>query len=85
MTPQTVEDYLNNPNNFTNAQWENIQIQRKGIITKLESELGGVFNRGTPGATSILKKKDAFSPPDKPEKERKGKTRGARHNWIPVR
>jgi len=92
MSPQAIKNFLENPNNFTNEEWENLQTQRQGILKKLESELGVLFN---PSSFSSLKsdsnpeiispRRDSFGNLEKTERQRKSKTRGARHNWIPVR
>lgn len=74
MTRKEVENYMSNPKNFTVQEWQNIQIGRKDWEGRLYGILGQEY-----------KEKRAKIVQDQSSKERKGKTLGARKNWIPVR
>ena len=78
--PKTLRQFLENPDNFSNEQWEKIQVQRSGIIKKLENQLQISFD-----IVSLPTEQISTKVFEKTEKERKSKTRGARRNWISMR
>jgi len=74
MTRKQVENYMKNPKNFTIQEWQNIQIGRQDWEGKLYNIIGQEY-----------KAKREKVVQDQSSKERKGKTLGARKNWIPMR
>jgi hypothetical protein len=74
LTRKQVETYMKDPKNFTVQEWQNIQIGRKDWEGRLEHLMGQEY-----------KQKRAKAVQDQSSKERKGKTLGARKNWIPMR
>lgn len=77
-TSNYVKDFLDNPNNFDPKQWEQIQKQRQILRSGVWQGIGEEDERKM---KSTAKQKEM----DKTIKERKGKTMGARRNWISVR
>lgn len=73
MTQKTITDYLNNPNNFSSTQWALIQQQREQLQEKIWKMVGKKYKQ------IFTAKQQAKS-----SKERKGKTLGARKNWMPM-
>lgn len=74
LTRKQVETYMNNPKNFSIQEWQNIQIGRKDWEGRLYGLIGQEY-----------KEKRQKAVQDQSSKERKGKTLGARKNWIPMR
>lgn len=73
-TPRSVKGYLNNPKNFTPDQWIIIQKQR----SEIEKTIGVALD-------PVLRKEQKKREGKERDKERKGKTLGARKNWMPMR
>lgn len=74
MTPQMITDYLNNPNNFSPYEWPKIQKKREQLQEKIWQMLG-YKSKENASAKKLIKS----------SKDRKGKTLGARKNWMPMR
>lgn len=74
MSVKDVKEYLNNPRNFKPEQWVYLKEQKKAMQDKLVNELG-------PDIVKLAEKAEI----SKTAKERKGKTLGARKNWISMR
>lgn len=74
MTRKQVQNYMQNPKNFTVQEWQNIQIGRQDWEGRLYNLIGQEY-----------KAKREKVVQDQNSKERKGKTLGARKNWIPMR
>lgn len=72
--PREVDEYFNDPSHFNPQEWNRIQ-QRKET---LEESLSGL-------SKSELKKKKVKKHVSKMSKDRKGKTLGARKNWLSMR
>lgn len=72
--PREVDEYFNDPSHFNPQEWNRIQ-QRK---ESLEESLSGL-------SKSDLKKKKVKKHVSKMSKDRKGKTLGARKNWLSMR
>lgn len=68
-----IEKYLNDPTNFTKAEWEKLEKDKDFLYNKVLSVM-------TPaaGLKKLPKSKEKLT------KERKGKTLGSRKNWIPM-
>lgn len=75
ITPEILENFLNNPDNFTKEQWQNIQKQKELYKLKLS---GLVSKKAIAKHKENLKKKAAGG-------ERSRKTLGGRKKWIPMR
>jgi len=73
-TPEQVIQYFNDSKNFTPEQWNTIQSNR----SDLEKNVWAVIGKDP-------KKVREEQISDKNDKLRKGKSLGARHNWIPMR
>lgn len=70
-TRDSVSEYLNNPSNFPETTWKIVQQQREEFTHK-------VTILGTKSTTKELRQaKKAHE-----EKKRKGKSLGARRNWL---
>jgi hypothetical protein len=80
-TPKYLKSYLENPNNFSKEEWQNIQKQRKEFtdLIKTPKEL----------ETEKKTKKDFINQESSSQsqivKERRTKTAGARRKWLPMR
>ncbi|HRD55733.1 MAG TPA: hypothetical protein PLC42_04980 [Parachlamydiaceae bacterium] len=74
LSQQDVVKYFNEPKNFTIDQWAVIQESR----SELEKRVFDVVGKD-------LKKVRQKQLESKDSKLRKGKTLGARRNWIPIR
>lgn len=72
--PQEVDEYFNDPSHFTPQEWSRIQ-ERKEL---LEESLTGL-------SKAEVKKKKVKKHVSKMSKDRKGKTLGARKNWLSMR
>lgn len=72
--PREMSEYVNNPKNFTPAQWEEMQARKE----QLEINLSGT-------SKSEVRAKQAKKEVSKMTKERKGKTLGSRKNWLSMR
>lgn len=74
-SPQRMIDFLSNPNNFTPAQWEELQKHKKHLDDFIWNQLG-----------AEKKKQAEEKEKEKIQSSRKGKTLGARKkNWIPMK
>ncbi len=71
MSRQEIEIYLGNPNNFAPHIWTKIEREKKAVEDKLYADLGI-------GAKETRAKKLK----EKQEKNRSGKTLGARKKWL---
>lgn len=70
---QEIVNYCSNPNNFSTQKWEQMERKRRDFEAKVWAALG----KSVEGAKEQQASKDT--------KARKGKTLGARGNWIPMR
>jgi hypothetical protein len=75
--PRYIKDYLENPNNFSSQEWERVQKERQSLLTHLYKGLGKNVEE--------IQKIEKIKAREKASKDRKGKTLGARKNWIPMR
>lgn len=71
---QTISKYCQNPSNFSKEQWEELQ--------KKKEDLEVMFSGLSKEAIEVKKKKKADVAASK---ERRGKTLGARKNWLDMR
>lgn len=69
-----IESYVNDPRNYTAEQWQIFEVSRGDWEVRLYHLLGKEYKK---------KRKQAIE--DKITKERRGKTLGARKNWMPMR
>lgn len=44
LTPEQIQTYINNQNNFSSSVWETLQTQRKTLDEKLDLTLKGIPN-----------------------------------------
>ena len=72
--PGEVEEYFNDPSHFKPQEWDRIQERKE----KLEESISGL-------SKSDLKRKKVKKRVSKMSKDRKGKTLGARKNWLSMR
>ncbi|MCE2982513.1 MAG: hypothetical protein LW832_02990 [Parachlamydia sp.] len=71
-----IRTYLDNPNNFSSADWEKIQGERKRLLNSLKTDK----------EMAEAPNEDLKPPSSEPQsKERRSKMIGARRNWIPMR
>lgn len=73
-----IKRYLDNPNNFEGEQWKNLQNQRQALLKTIWTNLGEEN-------LSYVQSKQKEKQIEQAKKERKGKTLGARRNWISMR
>lgn len=82
-SPQYLEDYVNNPNNFTPAEFERLNKERKALMAKImlpeDIQKEEEKAKKTPKSTQ----EEADNP--KMAKERRKKGAGIRRNWIPMK
>jgi hypothetical protein len=71
MSTKEISSYLNNPNNFSPAQWEKMQADRKKVEQQLYLGMG-----------QEVKEKKAKKVLEKKAKERRGKMIGSRKKWL---
>ncbi len=71
MTPKQVEEFIANPNNFSDKDWLRMQEKKQALEKQIYSSIGIKYQRG------ILNKKKK-----KIQKGRRGKTLGVRKGWI---
>jgi len=71
MTKREIEQYIENPHNFTDSQWQKMQKEKE----KLEEDIYAAI--GIRAKKRILKKKKK-----KIAKGRRGKTLGGRKGWM---
>jgi hypothetical protein len=71
MTKKEVEKFIENPHNFTDAQWRKVQLEKDQLEEKIYTAIGVKAKK------RILKKKKM-----KLAKGRKGKTLGGRKGWL---
>lgn len=76
-TPEQIEKYLNNPNNFDAEKWQFIQSQRHLLQSDIWKKLGKEEKE--------VKKIESTKAKEQSAKDRRGKTLGGRKHWIPVR
>lgn len=81
-TPKYLKTFLDNPNNFSNEEWEGVQKQRKELLdsTKTPKELQEQEEKRK---KTPLAREQTHDP--KVAKERRSKTVAARRNWLPMR
>lgn len=72
--PANIKDYLNNPSNFSQDQWQLIQSQKKQLLNKIWGNIG---KEGLD-----LQQKMLEAGQQKTTKSRKSKGGGARRQWI---
>lgn len=77
---RTIKRHLDNPDNYSKGQWERLQEKRKTQYNKLWEDLGKMGISPEEKFVQNQKKEE-----EKIARGRKGKTLGARKNWIPVR
>jgi hypothetical protein len=68
-----IQEILNNPNNFRPGEWNRIQKQRQDLLAGIWKSLGKEEQ-------ARIKKVEL----EKKGKDRKGKTLGARRQWLPM-
>lgn len=73
-TAESIKRYLNDPQNFTPAEWTMMQTHR----VELEQKLGSLIN---PQLKTFQKTQEATEK----DKSRKGKTLGSRKKWLPMK
>lgn len=78
-SPKYIETFLDNPNNFTREEWEKVQLERQNFLDSLKTEKELAM---APAAKTKSQKDRETS---QSTKERRGKTIGARRNWIPMK
>lgn len=71
MTKREIERYIENPDNFSDYEWNKVQHEKEKLEDKLFTTIGIKTKK------RILKKKKS-----KISKERRGKTLGGRKGWI---
>lgn len=76
-THQGIKNYLENPNNFRDFEWDRVQRERKGLLSQIWKSLGN-------DASERFQKSEKKKEGDKAAKGRKGKTLGGRRKWIPM-
>lgn len=79
VTEEQVAKYLSNPKNFTPFEWE--QLKQAQDLIRSQNTMSLLIKDQT--ATSALVKK--AKKPEELARERKGKTLGARKQWLPMR
>lgn len=67
-----IQNYLDNPNNFTTEVWAEMQAQKAALEEKIRIAL----NKSVKKSSRISEQKGSIS------KERNAKTLGSRKNWI---
>ncbi|CUI15714.1 conserved hypothetical protein [Candidatus Protochlamydia naegleriophila] len=78
-SPKYIETFLDNPNNFTREEWERVQLERQNFLNSLKTEK----ELAMAPATKTKSQQDRETLQS--TKERRGKTIGARRNWIPMK
>jgi len=73
MTRKEVNRYIENPDNFTNFEWEEVQKEKKVLEERIYAAIGIKAKK-----TLEKQKKKKIT------KERRGKTLGGRKGWIPM-
>ncbi|SPJ31566.1 hypothetical protein [Candidatus Protochlamydia amoebophila] len=72
-TSKQIKTYLDNPNNFTVDEWEKVQRDRQKLMNTLKTgkdlQAASISNAKTEQNSKLTR-------------ERRGKTIGARRNWI---
>ncbi len=77
-TKQSIETFLNNPNNFEGDEWARIQKERDALMKTLKTKRDLALEEKT-GISLTPKGKTGQA------KDLRGKTVGARRNWISMR
>lgn len=72
LTTEDIQDFMNNPKNFTPKQWEQIEQTKNELGNKVWAAIG-------------LELKPKPRTRENIAGERKGKTLGGRKKWIPMR
>ena len=90
LNPRSIKEFLENSSNFTSEEWSKIQVQRLQSVEKLEREFGVAIKANEGGGSTLKISRGqtiniSSTSESSPAKDRKSKTRGARHNWIPMR
>lgn len=78
-SPKYIQTYLDNPNNFTREEWERVQQERQNFLNSLKTEKE--LAMAPTSKTKSQREREAAQS----TKERRGKTIGARRNWIPMK
>lgn len=71
---QAIKQFLENPNNFSKSEWELVQRQRDYLVNQTWSLI-----------TEEEKTRLLHEEKKKQSQVNKGKSLGARKNWIPIR
>lgn len=72
--PKEVDEYFNDPTHFKPSEWERMQARKEEV----EASITGL-------SKSDIKKRKVKKHVSKMSKDRKGKTLGARKNWLSMR
>lgn len=70
-TRDSISDYLNDPTNFSEVTWQIVQDERTQLMNKINKLAGR-------SESHVGREKKKVTE----EKKRKGKTLGARRNWL---
>lgn len=76
LSPKEVTTFLDNPSNFAGDEFTAVQQQRKSLLSRI---MQVVDPKGIESTKKKAKKEAEAG------KQQKGKTLGARKNWIPMR
>lgn len=82
-SPQYLESYINNPNNFTADEFERINKERKALMAKIMLPEDIQKEEEKAKKTPKTMQEEVDNP--KSAKERRKKGAGVRRNWIPMR
>ena len=77
LTPEKLKEYMENPANFNDREWEVVQKQRSVLEKQLK-----IFKRG--GGVQTEEQLEAKELAQKAKKTR-AKLRGGRQNWIQMK
>lgn len=80
MKPDVLKKFMEDPKNFSKAEWEQIKNAKEVLGEQVWSSIGRPIDKKA--STPTLSQPDPAAPP-KP-KDRKSKTLGARKKWIPM-
>lgn len=81
LEPRFIKNYLNNPNNFKNDEWERVQKERQALLTSI---LGDI-KQGTQSSSFKISRSGQKEDHSLNDKDRRSKTIAARRHWIPMR
>lgn len=77
MLGQNFQNYINNPKNFNDIQWQEIQKAKQMLGDKIWKAIGAPIEQETDAPPS--------APPVPHSGSRKAKTLGVRKKWIPIK